>query len=174
MTGFLNVEAGLRAPAARPSLSTYVCLLSHPLILPPCAPYRRRWLQGWLVVALVFIQRPDAELITARILNASLSTRRKIADSGTSREELQTTSRTPLRLMIVLGGDDGSDNATPDEAAHRVGATREDATLRSMSAASILHLASAYMYSSRLNSRQCVSSGAQVKKGRAVQWEAGK
>ncbi|KAJ7868569.1 hypothetical protein B0H14DRAFT_311110 [Mycena olivaceomarginata] len=46
MTGFLKVEAGLRAPAARPSLSTYACLLSHPLLLPPCAPYRRRWLQA--------------------------------------------------------------------------------------------------------------------------------
>ncbi|KAJ7844109.1 hypothetical protein B0H14DRAFT_3868420 [Mycena olivaceomarginata] len=95
----------------------------------------------WLVLVLVFIQRPDAELIAARIFDASLSTRRKIAQiqgvhaadadrmhtdrdlrpllvespwsssltpPRTSREELQTTSCTPLRLMIVLGGHDGS------------------------------------------------------------------
>ncbi|KAJ7788635.1 hypothetical protein B0H14DRAFT_3576198 [Mycena olivaceomarginata] len=81
MTGFLNVEAGSRASAARPSLSTY----------------------GWLIVALVFIQRPDAEIIRA-------------AD-----HELY-----PPRLMIVLGGYDGRDfghdrclnihNATPRRA----------------------------------------------------------
>jgi hypothetical protein len=91
----------------------------------------------------VFIQRPDAELmcVAARIFDASLSTRRKIAqiqgvrtadadrmhtdrDLGpllveppwssfltpprTLREELQTTSCTPLRLRIVLGGHDDS------------------------------------------------------------------
>ncbi|KAJ7844102.1 hypothetical protein B0H14DRAFT_3868415 [Mycena olivaceomarginata] len=95
----------------------------------------------WLVLALVFIQRPDAELIAARVFDASLFTRRKIAQiqgvhaadadrmhtdrdlrpllveppwsssltpPRTSPEELKTTSFTPLRLMIVLGGHDGS------------------------------------------------------------------
>jgi hypothetical protein len=80
--------------------------------------------------------------VTARIFDASLSTRRKIAQiqgvhaadadrmhtdrdlrplpveppqsssltpTRTSQEELQPTSCTPLRLMIVLGGYDGRD-----------------------------------------------------------------
>ncbi|KAJ7882573.1 hypothetical protein B0H14DRAFT_3433369 [Mycena olivaceomarginata] len=63
MTGFLNVEAGWRAPE-------YALLCRY-----------IRWLQGWLVIALVFIQRPDSELmcVAARIFDASLSMRRKIA-----------------------------------------------------------------------------------------------
>jgi hypothetical protein len=72
-----------------------------------------------------------------------------------------------------------------DKAAHRVGATREDATSRSMSTADAslcpllppCILRRPYMSSSRLNSRQRLSRAddrAQVKKGRAVQWAAGK
>ncbi|KAJ6551886.1 hypothetical protein B0H19DRAFT_1264508 [Mycena capillaripes] len=78
-----------------------------------------------LVVALVFIQRPDAiaqiqdvhtadadRMHTDRDLRPLLvepPRSSSLTPPKTSREELQTTSCTPLRLMIVLGGYDGRD-----------------------------------------------------------------
>ncbi|KAJ7812244.1 hypothetical protein B0H14DRAFT_3478966 [Mycena olivaceomarginata] len=60
MTRFLNVEAGFE-PGRHALLCRYI-----------------RWLQGSLIVALAFIQRPDAEPMCV-VADASLSTRRKIA-----------------------------------------------------------------------------------------------
>ncbi|KAJ7790668.1 hypothetical protein B0H14DRAFT_208503 [Mycena olivaceomarginata] len=154
MTGFLNVEAGSRgacaslllysaltthlaiaAPAARPSLSTYMCLSSVP---SPTLTSLRPILTS---LAARLARRRACVHPAARIFDASLSTRRKIAQiqgvhaadadrmhtdrdlrpllveppwsssltpPRTSREELQTASCTPLRLMIVFGGHDGS------------------------------------------------------------------
>ncbi|KAJ7799229.1 hypothetical protein B0H14DRAFT_3491801 [Mycena olivaceomarginata] len=103
MTGFLNVEVG--EPRQHALLCRHI-----------------RWLQGSLVVALVFIQRPDAEpassmhrfprdarlhrfrvctppMLTACIPIATFDVAGRVAD-----HELY-----PLRLMIVLGGYDGRD-----------------------------------------------------------------
>ncbi|KAJ7836646.1 hypothetical protein B0H14DRAFT_3460536 [Mycena olivaceomarginata] len=129
MTGFLNVEAGLRAPAARPSLSTYVSSVPSPTLtslrtiltslvarlarrracVHPAArrgahvrrgPHLRRI--AFHATDRMHTDRDLRPLLVEPPWSSSLTPPR------TSREELQTTSCTPLHLMIVLGGHDDS------------------------------------------------------------------
>ncbi|KAJ7899862.1 hypothetical protein B0H13DRAFT_2275379 [Mycena leptocephala] len=96
MMGFPNLEAGSRAPAAR-----------H------IGPTQRSSFHATQDCAIQDVRAADAaRMHTDRDLRPLLvepPRSSSLTPPKTSREELQTTSCTPLRLMIVLGGYDGRD-----------------------------------------------------------------
>ncbi|KAJ7725156.1 hypothetical protein B0H14DRAFT_556562 [Mycena olivaceomarginata] len=135
MTGFLNVEAGWRgacvslllysaltapcdrSPGVRPSLSIYAgsssrsCSSSGPT-RSSCASRPASSMHRFPRDARLHRFRVCTPPMLAACIPIATFVRCWLSHRGhrrTSREELQTTSCTPLRLIIVLGGYDGRD-----------------------------------------------------------------